>query len=122
MLLFIFIKYRPARDFDDDLKALLKGLTEFESGAGTFSEILAHGPLAFPIATTEDGRPFLAGSYYGLGRILVVSHEGCLSNTVQSKLERMIWLQIFSSTQWHPIGKSFIKKFFKWVFAVVECM
>lgn len=99
MLLFVSIKYRPSRDFDNDLKFLLKGLTELESGAGTFSEILAHGPLAFPIAITEDGRPFLAGGYYGLGRIIVVSHEGTLSNTVQSILEVMIWLQIFSSTQ-----------------------
>lgn len=93
------IKYRPSRDFDDDLKFLLKGITEIEIGGGTFSEILAHGSLAFPIATTEDGRPFLAGAYYGLGRIIVASHEGCLSNAVQLILEIMIWLQRFCSTQ-----------------------
>lgn len=83
ILLLLSIKYRPARDFNDDLKFLLKGVTEFEIGGVTFSEILAHGSLAFPIATTEDGRPFLAGAYYGLGRILVISHESCLSNAVK---------------------------------------
>uniref|UniRef100_H3DA20 Si:ch211-210b2.2 n=1 Tax=Tetraodon nigroviridis TaxID=99883 RepID=H3DA20_TETNG len=69
------LKYRPARDFNDDLKFLLKGVPEFGLVEGIFSEILAHGSLAFPIATTEDGRPFLAGAYYGLGRILVIAHE-----------------------------------------------
>lgn len=85
--LFISVKYRPARDFNNDLKFLLKGITELEIGEGTFSEILAHGSLAFPIATTKNGQPFLAGAYYGLGRILVISHEGCLSNEVQILLE-----------------------------------
>lgn len=79
----ISIKYRPARDFNDDLKFLLNGMTKIETGEGIFSEILAHGSLAFPVATTEDGRLFLAGAYYGLGRIIVVSHEACLSNAVQ---------------------------------------
>lgn len=78
------ISYRPARDFNDDLDSLLKGVTEFDVGATyLFSEILPHGSLAFPIGTTAEGRPFLAGAYYGLGRVLVISHESGLRNQVQ---------------------------------------
>lgn len=87
ILLLISIKYRPARDFDNDLKSLLEGVTELDIRGTIFSEILAHGSLAFPIGVTEDGRPFLAGAYYGLGRILVISHEGTLRNKVQLLLE-----------------------------------
>lgn len=83
MALLFSVEHRPARDFDDDLKFLLKGVTEVDVGGSLFSEILVHGSLAFPIGTTEDGRPYLAGAYYGRGRVLVVSHEGCLSNAVQ---------------------------------------
>lgn len=78
------ISYRPARDFNEDLKSLLKGITELDVGAtSTFSDVLPHGSLAFPIGTTAEGRPFLAGAYYGLGRVLVISHESCLRNPVQ---------------------------------------
>lgn len=101
ILLLVSIKCRPTKDFNDDLKFLLQGLTELDVSVGTFSEILVHGSLAFPVATTKNGRPFLAGAYYGLGRVLVISHEGCYSNEVQLISEEMILLQIFSSTQWH---------------------
>uniref|UniRef100_A0A673BCJ5 TRPM8 channel-associated factor homolog n=1 Tax=Sphaeramia orbicularis TaxID=375764 RepID=A0A673BCJ5_9TELE len=67
------------KDFEDDLKFLLQGISEFEIPNGIVaSEVLVHGPLAFPIGTTEDGRAFLAGSYYGQGRVVVVTHEGLL--------------------------------------------
>ncbi|XP_029704826.1 TRPM8 channel-associated factor homolog [Takifugu rubripes] len=76
-----WMSLKPARDFNDDLNFLLKGVKELDVGSTSiFSEILPHGSLAFPIVTTEDGRPFLAGAYYGLGRVLVISHEECLSN------------------------------------------
>lgn len=39
---------------------------------------MAHGPLAFPIGLTHDGRAFLAGAYYGQGRVIVVTHESYL--------------------------------------------
>ncbi|GAA6226242.1 TRPM8 channel-associated factor homolog isoform X1 [Lates japonicus] len=67
------------KDFKDDLEFLLEGISEFDiRGDLVASEILVHGPLAFPIGTTEDGRPFLAGTYYGKGRVIVVSHEHLL--------------------------------------------
>lgn len=76
------ISYRPARDFNDDLNFLLKGVTKFDVGTSKFSEVLPHGSLAFPIGATEEGRPFLAGANYGLGRVLVISQESGLSNQV----------------------------------------
>ncbi|KAJ7990207.1 hypothetical protein DPEC_G00297920 [Dallia pectoralis] len=65
------------KDFKDDLEFLLQGVSEFEIHGGAIpSEVLVHGPLAFPIAATPDGRAFLAGAYYGQGRVIVVTHEG----------------------------------------------
>ncbi|XP_021437816.2 TRPM8 channel-associated factor homolog isoform X1 [Oncorhynchus mykiss] len=67
------------KDFKDDLEFLLEGVTEFDiQGKSIFSEVLVHGPLAFPIGTTKDGRAFLAGAYYGQGRVIVITHEGYL--------------------------------------------
>ncbi|XP_003449329.2 TRPM8 channel-associated factor homolog [Oreochromis niloticus] len=68
------------KDFKDDLELLLKGVSEFNLPSDSlFSEVLVHGPLAFPIGTTEDGCPFLAGAYYGRGRVIVVTHESSLA-------------------------------------------
>ncbi|KAM4627719.1 TRPM8 channel-associated factor homolog isoform 1-T2 [Polymixia lowei] len=67
------------KDFEDDLEFLLQGVSEFDIQGGCLpSEVLVHGPLAFPIGTTQDGRAFLAGAYYGQGRVIVVTHEGFL--------------------------------------------
>ncbi|XP_018543106.1 LOW QUALITY PROTEIN: TRPM8 channel-associated factor homolog [Lates calcarifer] len=67
------------KDFEDDLEFLLQGISEFDLQNGVAaSEVLVHGPLAFPIGTTEDGRVFLAGAYYGQGRVVVITHEGLL--------------------------------------------
>ncbi|KAI3354556.1 hypothetical protein L3Q82_019054 [Scortum barcoo] len=67
------------KDFEDDLEFLLQGVTEFELPSGlTASEVLVHGPLAFPIGITQDGRSFLAGAYYGQGRVIIATHEGLL--------------------------------------------
>ncbi|KAK1899553.1 TRPM8 channel-associated factor like [Dissostichus eleginoides] len=67
---------RVVKDFKDDLEILLQGVSEFDLTDGILaSEALIHGPLAFPIGTTEDGRAFLAGSYYGRGRVVVITHE-----------------------------------------------
>ncbi|XP_039681843.1 TRPM8 channel-associated factor homolog isoform X1 [Perca fluviatilis] len=69
------------KDFEDDLEFLLEGVSEFDlQGGAVPSELLVHGPLAFPIGTTGDGRAFLAGAYYGQGRVIVVTHEGFLGH------------------------------------------
>ncbi|KAK2846922.1 hypothetical protein Q5P01_009921 [Channa striata] len=67
------------KDFEDDLEFLLEGISEFNLTDGVLaSEVLVHGPLAFPIGTTEDKRAFLAGAYYGQGRVIMITHEGLL--------------------------------------------
>ena len=65
------------------MEFLLKGVSEFDlQGGAVYSDILVHGPLAFPIGTTQDGRAFLAGAYYGQGRVIVVTHEGYMGREV----------------------------------------
>uniref|UniRef100_A0A667Y1R6 Peptidase M60 domain-containing protein n=1 Tax=Myripristis murdjan TaxID=586833 RepID=A0A667Y1R6_9TELE len=68
------------KDFEDDLKFLLQGVSEFHFSDGIPSEVLVHGPLAFPIGSNEQGQPFVAGAYYGRGRVIVVTHEIALGH------------------------------------------
>ncbi|XP_046891485.1 TRPM8 channel-associated factor homolog [Hypomesus transpacificus] len=69
------------KDFKDDLEFLLKGVSEFHIHGGAVpSEVLVHGPLAFPIGSAHGSCSFLAGAYYGQGRVIVVSHEGYLNH------------------------------------------
>lgn len=78
-------KHRLGKDFEDDLEFLLQGVSEFLIPNGLLaSEVLIHGQLAFPIGTTGNGRPFLAGAYYGQGRVIVATHEGLLGRQVLS--------------------------------------
>ncbi|XP_049917889.1 TRPM8 channel-associated factor homolog [Epinephelus moara] len=74
---------RLGKNFEDDLEFLLQGISEFDWADALSSEVLVHGPLAFPIGTTEDGRVFLAGGYYGKGRVIVIGHEALLTIEVQ---------------------------------------
>ncbi|XDV32617.1 hypothetical protein PO909_003386, partial [Leuciscus waleckii] len=67
------------KDFKDDLEFLLQGVSEFDTQGGAIaSEVMVHGPLAFPIAVTPAGKAFIAGAYYGQGRVILASHEGYL--------------------------------------------
>ncbi|XP_076832252.1 TRPM8 channel-associated factor homolog [Brachyhypopomus gauderio] len=64
------------KDFRDDLQFLLEGVPEFDIKGGALpSELMVHGPLAFPIGLTPDGRAFFAGAYYGQGKVIVATHE-----------------------------------------------
>lgn len=80
-----FPLYSVGKDFKDDLEFLLQKVSKFDLQGGDPSEVLVHGPLAFPIGTTEDGQTFLAGAYHGLGRVIVVAHEAFLGEKVQSQ-------------------------------------
>ncbi|KAF7645965.1 hypothetical protein LDENG_00195670, partial [Lucifuga dentata] len=74
------------KDFEDDLEFLLHGMSELILEDDVVaSEVLFHGSLAFPIGTNQDGQAFLAGAYYGQGRVIVVSHE------------RLLWREILAS-------------------------
>uniref|UniRef100_A0A672ISH0 TRPM8 channel-associated factor homolog n=1 Tax=Salarias fasciatus TaxID=181472 RepID=A0A672ISH0_SALFA len=64
------------KDFEEDLGFLLNGTSQFDLRSDSVaSDILTHGPLAFPIGVTGEGQTFLAGGYYGRGRVIVVTHE-----------------------------------------------
>ncbi|KAA8593794.1 hypothetical protein FQN60_004628 [Etheostoma spectabile] len=82
------------QEFEEDLECLLQGVSEFDLHDTSSSELLVHGPLAFPIGTTEDGGAFLGGSYYGQGRVIVITHEALLkTKTLASFLKNAInWL------------------------------
>lgn len=75
--------FRIGKDFEDDLDFLLQGVSEFEiPGELLASEVMVHSPLAFPIGTTSDGQAFLAGAYYGQGRVIVITHEALMGREV----------------------------------------
>ncbi|KAL1278899.1 hypothetical protein QQF64_025572 [Cirrhinus molitorella] len=68
------------KDFKDDLHFLLEGVSEFDiRGEAVPSEVMVHGPLAFPIAVTPDEKAFIAGAYYGKGRVILLTHEWFMS-------------------------------------------
>ncbi|KAJ8280241.1 hypothetical protein GJAV_G00052220 [Gymnothorax javanicus] len=68
------------KDYSDDLEILLQGVSEFDvQCSATPSEVMIHGPLAFPITTDDAHRAFFAGSYYGQGRVIVTTHESYIS-------------------------------------------
>ncbi|XP_073718850.1 TRPM8 channel-associated factor homolog [Misgurnus anguillicaudatus] len=66
------------KDFKNDLEFLLKGVPQFDIQGSLASQLTVHGTLAFPIAVTPTGQTFIAGAYYGQGRVIVVTHEGFL--------------------------------------------
>ncbi|XP_076152847.1 TRPM8 channel-associated factor homolog [Alosa pseudoharengus] len=79
----------------EDLDVLLDGVSEFDIRDDAVpSEVLVHGPLAFPIATTPDGRAFLAGSHYGQGHVIIATHETYLSHKPLSRflINAVLWL------------------------------
>uniref|UniRef100_A0A8C5DMV5 Uncharacterized protein n=1 Tax=Gouania willdenowi TaxID=441366 RepID=A0A8C5DMV5_GOUWI len=53
-----------------------------------------HGPFAFSIGTTNDGQAFLAGSYFGKGRVIVTTHELFFQNEVPFELSISLHYQI----------------------------
>ncbi|KAM9801305.1 TRPM8 channel-associated factor homolog [Neosynchiropus ocellatus] len=82
-------------NFKDDLEVLLRGISEFNLKTSYIpSELLVHGLLAFPIGATQDGRTFLAGAYYGKGRVVVITQEGLLETESLAPLWRNVttWL------------------------------
>uniref|UniRef100_A0A3Q2PR15 TRPM8 channel-associated factor homolog n=1 Tax=Fundulus heteroclitus TaxID=8078 RepID=A0A3Q2PR15_FUNHE len=73
---FIFSPHSCGMDFKEDLEFLLKGISDFNiQGDGVPSGALVHGRLAFSICNTDKEEVFLAGTYYGRGRVILVTHE-----------------------------------------------
>ncbi|RXN27175.1 TRPM8 channel-associated factor-like protein [Labeo rohita] len=83
------------KDFKDGLQFLLEGVSEFDvRGEAIASEVMVHGPLAFPIAVTPAGKTFIAGAYYGQGRVILLSHENYMDRDSLSTflINAITWL------------------------------
>ncbi|KAG7277053.1 hypothetical protein CRUP_025463 [Coryphaenoides rupestris] len=74
-------------NFAEELAFLLEGVSEYTLNNAS-SEIQVHGHLAFPIS------PFIAGAYYGRGRVICVTHEALFSQQdfVPLWLNALRWL------------------------------
>ncbi|OCT89342.1 TRPM8 channel-associated factor homolog [Xenopus laevis] len=84
-------------DFSVDLKHLLDGVSNFEIVGQTVpSDLLLHGTLTFPIGQTDNKQCFLAGAYYGKGRVLVAAHESFLTKPELKTfiLNALSWLDL----------------------------
>lgn len=80
-------------NFKKDLDVLLKGVAELEFDASSLgSEILVHGQLSFSIAWNTDGRVYMAGGYYGKGRVIVAGHEGLVGTNEKFWDNALHWL------------------------------
>ncbi|XP_048120979.1 TRPM8 channel-associated factor homolog [Alosa alosa] len=78
-----------------DLEVLLDGVSEFDTRGDMLpSEVLVHGPLAFPIGTTLDGKAYLAGAHYGQGRVIIATHGSYLNHEPFSRflMNALLWL------------------------------
>ncbi|KAI4871509.1 hypothetical protein NFI96_029130, partial [Prochilodus magdalenae] len=87
--------YKAPHVFQGDIEFLLEGVSEFDiQGEAVPSEVLVHDPLAFPIGLTPDGKAFLAGTYFGQGRVVVAGHETYLGLESLSKfiINAVHWL------------------------------
>ncbi|XP_043823469.1 TRPM8 channel-associated factor 2-like [Dromiciops gliroides] len=66
-------------DISEDQRQLLDGIIVMEiKDCGVPSNLLVHGPLAFPLALNDHLSCTVAGARYGQGRVIVLSHEGLL--------------------------------------------
>ncbi|XP_036412626.1 TRPM8 channel-associated factor homolog [Colossoma macropomum] len=92
--------YKAPHVFQDDIEFLLQGISEFDiQGKVVPSEVLVHGPLAFPIGLTPDRKAFLAGTYFGQGQVIVASHKTYLSHESLSTF-------MINAVQWLDKGRN----------------
>uniref|UniRef100_A0A4X2M948 Peptidase M60 domain-containing protein n=1 Tax=Vombatus ursinus TaxID=29139 RepID=A0A4X2M948_VOMUR len=73
----IMVKF--GKEIFQDQHQLLDGITKLDlSECGILSQLLVHGPLAFPIGLHPNFACAVAGARYGRGRVIVLSQEGLL--------------------------------------------
>lgn len=70
---------KPTQDFEEDYKFLVQGLTQLVIKDFYVPSELALVGDAFPLAINSQGQVLMAASTYGLGKIVVLGHEACLS-------------------------------------------
>ncbi|KAM8981986.1 TRPM8 channel-associated factor 2-like [Sarcophilus harrisii] len=67
----------------DDFEVLVKGLNSWNLPSGPVPcELLLIGEAAFPVLVNKNGQVFIAASQYGQGRMVVMSHEGYLQDSI----------------------------------------
>ncbi|XP_044534921.1 TRPM8 channel-associated factor 2-like [Gracilinanus agilis] len=79
----------------DDYEILVKGLNSWNLPKGPVPcELLLIGEAAFPVLVNKDGQVIIAASHYGQGRMIVMSHEGYLQDSMlaQFLFNAMDWL------------------------------
>ncbi|XP_057587365.1 TRPM8 channel-associated factor 2 isoform X2 [Hippopotamus amphibius kiboko] len=73
------LQVRCGEDLRQDQQQLLEGISELDIKTGGIpSQLLVHGPLAFPLGLDASLRCFLAAACYGRGRVVLAAHEGML--------------------------------------------
>lgn len=70
---------KPTQDYEEAYKLLVKGLSQLNINYSSVPSELALSGDAFPLAINSEGQVLMAASKYGLGRIVVLSHEAYLS-------------------------------------------
>ncbi|MBN3292253.1 TCAF factor, partial [Polypterus senegalus] len=81
------------KNIEMDLQSLLRGITEFNLNINCIpSSLLVHGQLAFPVLLDDHNQTLIAASYYGKGKIVVLSHEGYLTHLKTFVCNALHWL------------------------------
>ncbi|MBZ3879897.1 TRPM8 channel-associated factor 2 [Sciurus carolinensis] len=89
---------------DAAFEALMNGVTSWDVPEGPIpSELLLIGEAAFPVMVNDKGQVLIAASFYGQGRLVVMSHEGYLlhAGLAPFLLNAVGWLR---SSPGAPIG------------------
>ncbi|XP_077004598.1 TRPM8 channel-associated factor 2-like [Tamandua tetradactyla] len=84
-------------------KALVDGVTSWDIPQNLLpSELLLIGEAAFPVMVNDKGQVLIAASSYGQGRLVIVSHEGYLTDPGSARflLNAVRWL---CPSPWAPI-------------------
>ncbi|OCT96403.1 TRPM8 channel-associated factor homolog [Xenopus laevis] len=84
-------------DFSVDQRFLLNGVSQLDiRGLAISSDLLLHGALSFPVGLSENKQCFVGATYYGKGRVVVVTHEVYLSlpELKTLMLNAISWLDI----------------------------
>lgn len=85
---------QPAQNLHEEAYVrLMRGVTELDlCGPHVPSDLVLIGDHAFPLAMTSQGQVVMAASMHGLGRIVVLGHEGYLSAFPDLVENALSWL------------------------------
>lgn len=84
---------KPTQDYEEAYKLLVRGLTQLDFKDSYVPSELALVGDAFPLAINSQGQVLMAASTYGLGRIVVLGHEACLSEFPSLVENAVNWLR-----------------------------